>query len=166
MADEFNKSDEVNLASFIKSTRDSNTRLAYDAAKKIYDKIDFKSYISRAIAKSENSARVIFDSGKYGSDIALSEIFAGEEKWSSVITKLSEIVQEQGITCKPIKHRYRCTHCQSMFKLSSRPDNDKYMLCDNCDRGCHYGQWIDIGGVKCLGLLISWPSADESVSVG
>ena len=45
MEDDFNKSDKVNLASFIRSTQKSNAGLAYEEANKIYDQIDFKSYI-------------------------------------------------------------------------------------------------------------------------
>lgn len=158
MEDDFNKSDEVNLASFIRSTQKSNAGLAYEEAKKIYDQIDFKSYIASAIANSERSARIIFQSGQYGSDFGLSEIFAGEEKWSSVISKLCEIVREQGISCEPIISRYMCgyPHCQQPTG-SSHQDEYGNVYCNNC--GCEISVYHDLGEVKCRGLVISWQPA-------
>ena len=153
MVDDFNKSDEDNLASFIRSTRKSNAEKAYGAAKVIYDQIDFKSYIGTAIAKSENSARIWFEPGG-GHERGWTEIYIGEEKWSSVITKLCEIVKDQGISCEPIVGRYFCNYCSS---TDYTKDEMGYLTCQNCG-GCHF---TDVNFVKCRGLLISWPSAGK-----
>ena len=167
---DFNKSDEDNLASFIRNKREVNTALAYEEAKRIHNQIDFKSHIGAAISISENSAEIIFEDEELKNH-DLSNIFAGEENWHSVFNKLCEIVQQQGISCRLVKTRYAryadsCWHKghgRGQYREYCKPDADGEIFCLACEKYLPKSEF-DQDYLSCLGLVISWPSADEPVS--
>ena len=177
---DFNKSDEDNLASFIRNKREVNTALAYEEAKRIHNQIDFKSHIGAAVSISENSAEIIFEDEKLKNQ-NMELIFAGEENWHSVFNKLCEIVQQQGISCSLVKTSYilyddYCWHnvfprkdfdddaLLGRFRTNvPQVDSDGEIFCSSC--GTHLpASEFNSYYLSCLGLVISWPSADEPVS--
>ena len=167
------------LSDFISNTRMQNLQTAKNEALRIHQKIDFKKYISDAIRNSQQSVTIELREATWtGHGVSepseslknwedeyihcVSELFAGEETWSSIWAHFVEIVESQGISCSLIYSGMckRCGHVkynQPIEEVTWHDEGVRYISCHECATPEHagFGQHREAG--RCVTQLrIFW----------